>query len=220
VDDAIRARKLAPARRDWAEAYARRDPQAFARYVDRAPEIFPETERGSARSLPTRTLRRSSAAGSTLLDIAIQLDRAAADLPDRSEREDPPANIMAAAWELLGFPDELRIDSRRAARDIKGVVRYIGARADVKAHTQDLRAASRAADRIVGKPGPHIGRSVLPCEELKTKYEKWQNDARVKDRRQSAFASDVLHVSVSTLQRKLRECGMDLMFVRSRKAPK
>jgi len=106
-----------------------------------------------------------------------------------------------------------------AARHIKTVVRNVGARDDVRRRAAEMRAASRAADRLVGKPGPHIGQSVLSCATIQTKFQRWQKDTRVNDRRQATFARH-LGVSVSTLQRRLDECGMDLVFVRSRKAPK
>ncbi len=40
VDTAIRAKKLAPAQRVWAETYAQQDPKGFEAYVKDAPEIF------------------------------------------------------------------------------------------------------------------------------------------------------------------------------------
>ena len=41
VDDAIKAGKVAPAQRDWALAYARKDPSGFADYIKAAPAILP-----------------------------------------------------------------------------------------------------------------------------------------------------------------------------------
>lgn len=40
VDSAIRAKKLAPAQREWAETYAEKDPAGFKAYVEKTPEIF------------------------------------------------------------------------------------------------------------------------------------------------------------------------------------
>jgi len=40
VDAAIRAKKLAPAQREWAETYAAKDPAGFKTYVEKTPEIF------------------------------------------------------------------------------------------------------------------------------------------------------------------------------------
>lgn len=123
---------------------------------------------------------------------------------------------MEAAAQLLGFRDALRKRPEKMAQDIERVVRAVGARGDVKRRAGELRAASQAADKVVGKPGPHVGHSALHCEEIKIEYKRWRNDARVKDRRQSEFA-ERLHVSVSTLQRRLSACEMHLDFARSKK---
>lgn len=40
VENAIKAKKLAPAQREWATAYARKDPEGFKAYVEKTPQIF------------------------------------------------------------------------------------------------------------------------------------------------------------------------------------
>ncbi len=52
VDDAIDARKLAPAQKDWALAYAAKDPDGFKAYVEKTPELFKAGESGSAGDAP------------------------------------------------------------------------------------------------------------------------------------------------------------------------
>lgn len=52
VDRAIRDRKLAPAKKDWAVKFAAADPDGFADWVKDAPELFRSGERGSATDAP------------------------------------------------------------------------------------------------------------------------------------------------------------------------
>lgn len=52
VDAAVKARKLAPAQREWAETYALKDPAGFKAYVKAAPEVFAAGERGSDGDAP------------------------------------------------------------------------------------------------------------------------------------------------------------------------
>lgn len=52
VDAAVKARKLAPAQRDWAETYALKDPAGFKAYVKAAPEVFAAGEHGSDGDAP------------------------------------------------------------------------------------------------------------------------------------------------------------------------
>ncbi len=52
IDAAIRARKVLPAQREWAEAYAASDPKGFAVFVEKTPELVDTTERGSAGDAP------------------------------------------------------------------------------------------------------------------------------------------------------------------------
>lgn len=51
VDAAIRARKIAPAQKDWALAYAERDAAGFATFVKQAPEVI-AAARGSEQDAP------------------------------------------------------------------------------------------------------------------------------------------------------------------------
>jgi phage I-like protein len=45
VKDAILAGKIAPAQREWALSYCRREPESFRMYVDKAPRVVPVGER-------------------------------------------------------------------------------------------------------------------------------------------------------------------------------
>jgi hypothetical protein len=52
VDEAVRAKKILPAQREWALGYAASDPKGFATFVEKAQEQLDTTERGSGKDAP------------------------------------------------------------------------------------------------------------------------------------------------------------------------
>lgn len=52
VDNAIRAKKVAPAQREWAQGYAEKDPEGFKAYVEKTPEMI-AAARGSETDAPS-----------------------------------------------------------------------------------------------------------------------------------------------------------------------
>lgn len=131
VDAAIRARKLAPAQREWAEAYAARDPAGFAAWVATATDVFIQGELGSDADAPMPKREGLFDPRDVVLDAAAKLDRALRrGVADRSERP-----------------------------QLERVIRAVRTMATYHDRVTELRGLTAAADELVGKPGPHPIRS-------------------------------------------------------------
>jgi hypothetical protein len=105
VSTAIRAGKVAPASRNWALAYAEKDPEGFVAYVKDAPALF-TAERGTAIDAPATTtatielrdkITAARAADHTLSykDAFDEVVRANRDLAKRAQAERQPAAATA-----------------------------------------------------------------------------------------------------------------------------
>jgi hypothetical protein len=105
VDAAIRARKLAPAQREWAEGYAKKDPEGFKAYVEKTPEIFTAAKGSEGDAPPAKSAAdeindkvaaavKADATGKLTFAIALdQVSRANPDLAKKYVEEQRAARL-------------------------------------------------------------------------------------------------------------------------------
>lgn len=88
VETAIRARKLAPAQREWAQAYAEKDPEGFKAYVEKTPELF-SAPRGSDHDAPETASPREAVAEKVAAAMAADPKLTFQTASEKVARENP-----------------------------------------------------------------------------------------------------------------------------------
>lgn len=165
-----------------------------------------------------------------VLVLARNLRRAAAELPRRSQDEDPPHEFLVAAARLLGLDPPLVDYARREARELERIVRAIGQDAGVQAFVREQRDQLRETDKIVGKPGPRpersadtkrraeLERAYRQAEKL-VKGAKPDGRTRRRPRLTAHLHAKLVGLSESQVKREANRLGLHFHYSRSPRRP-